>query len=514
MSDGARRAGDERFLICAPTGRDGSLTRTLLLKAGIAAASFRDLGELCDVATREGCAGLMLAEEVLAPRPLARLRKLLQAQDSWSDLPVLLFTARSSEVSPQLLAALGNVTLLERPLRPITMLSAANSALRGRFRQYAARAELLEQQRAVQLRDQFLAMLGHELRNPLAAIAMAAQLDESNADSPYRAIVARQAKHLTRLVDDLLDVSRVTSGKISLRRSTIDVRELLERSVALMRAVLAHQSVTLTLQLPEERLAVHGDPVRLEQVMGNLLTNAAKYTPPGGHVMLRAERDDGHVRIALEDDGVGIAPEMLPRVFDLFTQAEGTLDRAKGGMGIGLTLVRTLVELHDGEVAVASKGLGQGSVFTVRLPLTDTHPERAAGRRERGRDEERPQRVLVVEDNADSRELLQLGLERRGHTVSASADGLEGVEQALAQRPDAMLVDIGLPGLDGYEVAREVRSALGPSVYLVALTGYGQPDDRARALAAGFDLHLTKPVDLDELCALLAAPQRRDDVAH
>jgi CheY-like chemotaxis protein len=384
------------------------------------------------------------------------------------------------------------------------MRSAVLSALRARKRQYAARADLHEQQRAVRLRDQFLAMLGHELRNPLAAIAMAVKLDDANEGSLYRAIVERQTEHLTRLVDDLLDVSRVTSGKIVLRRVRVDVVELLRRCTSALGKGLEQQGLVLELTLPSQPVLVDGDAVRLEQMVTNLITNAAKYTQPGGHVWVSVSTAEGQARIVVRDDGVGIGAEMLPRVFDLFTQVESTLDRAQGGMGIGLTLVRSLVELHHGRVEAASAGLGQGSTFTVYLPTCLAHQTQQLPAHKPRSDAPKPaQHVLIVEDNADSRELLRMGLSRRGHRVSASADGIAGVEAALKERPQAMLVDIGLPGLDGYGVARRVRSALGRSIYLVALTGYGQPEDRVRALDAGFDVHLTKPVDVSELEDLL-----------
>lgn len=495
---------DERFLICAPTGRDASLTRTLLEKGGIHALVCSDVAELCARA-REGCAGLLLAEEVMVAPAITALREVLAAQESWSDLPILLFTARPSQLRAAPLFSLGNVTLLERPLRPLTMRSAVASALRARRRQYAGRAEILEQQRAIRQRDQFLAMLGHELRNPLAAITMAVKLDDSNEHSIYRAIVDRQSAHLSRLVDDLLDVARVTSGKIVLRSAPVNVVELVERSADAMSAILSAQHLTLELKLEERAIFVQGDAVRLEQVVANLINNAVKYTPAGGHVEVSVGGQAEEAVITVRDDGVGIRSDMLPRVFDLFTQVDGTLDRAKGGMGIGLTLVRSLVELHGGTIHADSAGLGLGSSFTVALP-------RCASAREAPRavpevqstPPRSAQHVLIVEDNADSRELLRMGLSRRGHQVSASADGIDGVETALKERPQAMLVDIGLPGLDGYGVARRVRSALGRSVYLIALTGYGQPEDRVRALDAGFDLHLTKPVDVAQLDELLA----------
>lgn len=508
---------EERFLILAPTGRDAALTASLLAKSGIASHLCRDMSELCARVEAEGALGAMVAEEALAGGGFSLLRKLVEAQESWSDFPVLVFSARQASHEPhpfitRVVEQLGNVTLLDRPLRPITMLSAANAALRARRRQYVARAELLAQQQAIRQRDQFLAMLGHELRNPLAAITMAIELHEENDSAAYRAIVQRQARHLGRLVDDLLDVARVTSGKITLQRAPLELREVVERAVQSLSAAVHAQRLTLRVRCGGPGSpAVHADAVRVEQLLVNLLTNAVKYTPAGGNIEIWIGQDRDQAVLRVRDSGVGIAHEMLPHVFDLFTQVSATIDRAKGGMGIGLTLVRSLVELHGGSVDAYSEGLGKGSTFTVRLPAL-APPAAAQQRREEDPGEHPAARcndVLIVEDNDDSRELLACMLSRLGHQVSTAADGLAGVESALSRRPDAVLVDIGLPGLDGYGVARKVRRALGAAVYLIALTGYGQPEDRARALEAGFDVHLTKPVDIAQLEQLLSRPEPR-----
>jgi signal transduction histidine kinase/CheY-like chemotaxis protein len=500
---------EERFLILAPTGRDAALTAALLAKAQLDHAVVGSLRELCQTLARDGAAALLIAEEVFAQESSTHLRELLGAQNAWSDLPILIFTStRGEPTAARLLASLGNVTFLDRPLRPVTMLSAAQAALRARRRQYAAREELNAQQRAVRERDQFLAMLGHELRNPLSAITMALNLDRDGPGNKYREIMRRQASHLGRLVDDLLDVSRVTSGKIALRRERVDVAALLQRCFASLGPALASHRAEL--QLGERSLLVDGDPVRLEQVIVNLLNNAIKYTPTAGRIAISLDAEDGDVVLRVRDDGVGISDDMLHRVFDLFTQAESSLDRAKGGMGIGLTLVRTLVQMHGGSVYVASGGLNQGTLFTVRLPRLGGSFTTAT-QETTGKIVTRRHDVLLIEDNEDSRELLSLLLGERGHRVCSAADGLSGVDAALAKRPDVMLVDIGLPGLDGYGVAKRVREAYGDAPYLVALTGYGQPEDRARALASGFDEHVTKPVDIKAIERLLAGvmPTRR-----
>jgi two-component system, sensor histidine kinase len=399
------------------------------------------------------------------------------------------------------LTRLGNVTVLERPVRTTTLISAVKAGLRARRRQYQVRTLLAQLENRVRERDQFLAMLGHELRNPLGAILMATEVmvrKDPEAMPRERAIVERQTRNLCRLVDDLLEVSRVTSGKIALHSAPVDLAELADRCVQSLRAHAREAAIDLTLDVGGGALFVEGDAVRLEQVVMNLLGNALKYTPSGGRVAVTVERTGEHVELRVADDGIGIDPEVLPRIFELFVQAEGNLDRASGGMGIGLTLVRALVALHGGSVSASSPGRGKGSEFTVVLPLsTAASPPREAPAAEHPPAERR--RVVIVEDNRDVREPLQILLDEAGHEVEVADDGERGVELIVSSRPDVALIDIGLPLLDGYEVARRVRQRLGGAVLLVALSGYGQPEDRRRALAAGFDAHLTKPVQIAAL---------------
>ncbi|WP_119154905.1 ATP-binding protein [Caldimonas tepidiphila] len=369
-------------------------------------------------------------------------------------------------------------------------------------REHAARIEAENANRA---KDEFLAMLGHELRNPLGAITAATQAlrhAAPPADASRRALelIARQTQHLAHLMDDLLDVSRAISGKIPLEREPLElaqaVRQLLQTLE--MAGLLKSHRVTLRLQ----EAWVDADPTRLDQVINNLVTNAVKYTPAGGTIEVDVRAEGNTALLQVRDNGVGMPETLVPRVFDLFVQGERTLDRSQGGLGIGLTLVRRLVELHGGVVSAESPGPQQGSTFTVRLPrLAAAPPSRAhmqslplqAGAR----------RVVIVEDNADALEALQMLLELGGHQVATAGDGEAGVQRILEQRPDIALVDIGLPGLDGYGVARRVREA-GHRGRLVALTGYGQQRDIELALEAGFDAHLVKPIDMDALDRLLA----------
>jgi PAS domain S-box-containing protein len=363
------------------------------------------------------------------------------------------------------------------------------------------------------LKDAFLAMLAHELRNPLAPIRNALhliRLDEHTLPPEIReswAIIDRQVTYLVRLVDDLLDVSRISEGKIQLQKEPLNLAQVVESAVESSQPLLTSRKHTLSVNMPAEELIVNGDPVRLVQVLTNLLNNAAKYTPEGGHVTLSVEREPARAVLRVRDTGMGIAPEILPRLFDLFTQSERTLDRSEGGLGIGLTLVRRLTELHGGVVEATSAGQGKGSEFVVRLPLAGSTPPRAALPREASAEVGMSRRILVVDDNRDGVRTLARLLEVLGHEVQSAEDGAEALEVAARYRPEVILLDIGLPGMDGYTVARQLRARPEfEGTVIVAVTGYGNPDDRQQSLQAGFNAHLVKPVDLEALKQLLAHP--------
>ncbi|HEX4439229.1 MAG TPA: ATP-binding protein [Thermoanaerobaculia bacterium] len=366
-------------------------------------------------------------------------------------------------------------------------------------------------------KDEFLAMLAHELRNPLAPIRNAAQvlklLGSPEVDQRWALdVIERQAQHLTRLVDDLLDVSRITQGKIALRREWVEVAAVVQRAVEETRSAVEERGHRLHVRVAPEPVRLEGDLTRLVQVVGNLLHNAAKYTPERGDVWLDAGEEDGRAVMRVRDDGIGLSAELLPHVFDLFTQADRSLDRSQGGLGIGLTLVRQLVELHGGEVEARSEGLGKGSEFIVRLPRVEP-AQPADGAPWPGSAAAPPQglRILVVEDHTDSAEMLAFLLRLEGHEVRTASDGPSAIEAAGATRPQVVLCDIGLPGMSGYEVAAKLRQTPeGSAARLIALSGYGQAEDRRRSREAGFDYHLTKPVEPDALLALLASLRDSD----
>jgi PAS domain S-box-containing protein len=357
-------------------------------------------------------------------------------------------------------------------------------------------------------KDEFLAMLSHELRNPLAAILNALASATLGQPQPPREveIALRQAEQLRRLVDDLLDVTRITRGSITLQKQGGSLVHIIERAVETAGALIDARGLRLSVELPAEPLPVEADPARLEQVFVNLLSNAAKYTEPGGHIYLVARRRVDRVGVLIRDTGIGIAPEMLPRIWDLFTQADQALDRAQGGLGVGLTVVRRLVELHGGSIEARSEGLGKGAEFEVTIPLSlGRTAETRVLAPTSSRASQTGTRILLVEDNRDAAEALSTLLERLGHCVRVVHDGTAAIAAAQCNAPDVMLVDIGLPDMDGYEVARRVRlEPILDQVVVAALTGYGQKEDRQRAIAAGFDYHLVKPVNAEVLKRMLS----------
>ena len=359
-------------------------------------------------------------------------------------------------------------------------------------------------------KDEFIAMLAHELRNPLAAINNAVALSrravgDEEARSWAVGVIDRQVENLTRLIDDLLDVSRIRTGKLRMRPRRVDASEVVRHALEAVRPFVESKRHALGAEVEPGPAWVEADPTRLEQVFVNLLTNAAKYTDEGGRVDVRAGREGGEFVARVSDNGVGIAPEMLPRVFDLFTQVEGSLDRAHGGLGIGLTLVRQLVAAHGGQVSAESEGNGRGSRFTVRLPLADDPPPAVAALATAPKGGAR--RVLVVDDSADSSRAMARLLRLDGHETRTADDGRTAVELARGFRPDVVLLDIRLPDIDGYEVAALLRAEPGLGrPLLIAVSGFGQDSDQDRARRAGFDRHVIKPVDLDLLRALVADP--------
>jgi signal transduction histidine kinase/ActR/RegA family two-component response regulator len=493
----------EQVLVWAPRGRDAALAVRLLERNGFSAKICPDVERLIEGLGDAGCA--LLTQEALTPAVREKLANALATQPPWSDFPFIVFAPRAGETMSGATGAwraLGNVTVLERPTQSRTLLSAVSAALRARRRQY-------EGKEAIQRRDQFLAMLGHELRNPLAAITLASDALNGGANGDgekQRGVIARQVRHLSRLVDDLLDVARVTTGKVTLQKQDLDLNEILQRAIQSAEASARLSSIDIWPHFWAEPLLVSGDVVRLEEVFNNLIGNAIRYSPQHSRVDITSWLDGGECVVEVKDTGIGIAPEMLKRVFDLFTQGAVALDRNETGLGIGLTLAKALIELHGGSIVAQSDGPGRGSAFSVRLPLAP-----AASSRHALAEEAQPAstplapQVLLIDDNTDLLEMTKEVLETFGCEVETASDGLTGLERLTSLWPSVAFIDIGLPGIDGYQVATEVRNKDHEQPWLVALTGYGQPEDKQRALAAGFDEHLTKPVTVEALRKALEA---------
>jgi signal transduction histidine kinase/ActR/RegA family two-component response regulator len=509
---------ERRVLILAPTKKDAILTSSLLGEHKIDGTICADVDAVVDELS-QGAAAILLAEEFISAVQIQPIVDAIASQAPWSDLPVLLVTGQGADSPAAALALqkLGNVTLVERPTRVTALLSTVRSALRARERQYQARDHLIEREQAAEAlkqadrrKDEFLATLAHELRNPLAPIRNSLQILRMTACNDPAAervceMMERQVNHMVRLVDDLMEVSRITRGLIELRKEETDLATVIRSAIETSKPLIEAGQHQLAIAIPREPIPLYGDAVRLGQVFANLLNNAAKYTDRGGQICLNAKCDGDEAVVSVRDNGIGISARILPVIFDMFMQANRATDRSQGGLGIGLTLVKSLVELHGGSISVHSEGLGQGSEFVVRLPIAvpQQHEQQQAPP---SRSSERlPQRrVLVVDDNEDAASSLGMLLKYLGTDVEVVHDGPTALSMIERYRPDVVLLDIGMPGMDGFEVARRIRERahLG-SVVLIALTGWGQAEDRSRTREAGFDHHLVKPADIAALQSVL-----------
>ena len=514
---------EEAVLILAPTAKDAAVCRKVLEEAGVDCAPCTDVADVC--AGIDGGAGMaLLSEEALTYDSLERLAQSIRRQPAWSDFPLLVLTEEGadSELVLRTLETLGNVTLLERPVRVPALVSAVRASLRARRRQHQIRNYLGESDRiaaalreADKRKDEFLAILAHELRNPLAPLrngleALRLKPHDREAAAWARALMERQVAQMVRLIDDLLDLSRVSRGRIELKKERSDVSSLIHGALEVCGSAVSAGGHTLTLDLPDEPLPLSCDPTRMVQVICNLISNAAKYTPTGGTIHVSARKQSGVIEISVRDTGVGIPADMLHRVFDMFTQVAQSLERSQGGLGIGLTLVKRLIEMHGGTVEARSAGRGKGSEFIVRLPehaganlppriaVLPEDPPVASARR-----------VLVADDNRDAADSLAFMLRAAGHEVRIAYDGQQALDLSQSFRPSLALIDIGMPRMNGYDCARRLREqAHGRDMTLIALTGWGQDRDRRRTTEAGFDCHLTKPVDIDTVTAALASVVR------
>ena len=516
----------ERVLVLAPTPADAALTRTIIADAGLACHVADDSSSLAHAVT-QGVGAILLTEEVITRGDNRELAQVLSSQPSWSEIPIILLVGvgADSAVTATALALLGNVTILERPVRVTTLVSALRTAIRARRRQYEVRNTLLEltnaeaalRAQSEQLRDsdrrkdEFLATLAHELRNPLAPIRNALQIiqlagNNGPAVEQARVMMERQLGQMVRLIDDLLDVSRISRGKFELRKERIDLAAAIKSAVDTAQPLIDAAGHRLTVTMSPRPIYLDADPVRLAQVFSNLLNNAAKYMERGGRIWLTVTPGDDEVVVSVRDTGIGIPAEALPNIFDMFSQVDHSLEKAQGGLGIGLTLVKQLLEMHGGRIEARSDGPNKGAEFIAHLPIV-----KAAGSSERTESAAQPRghaptcRILVADDNRDAAESMSTVLRLMGNEVRTVHDGLQAVEEAAAFRPDMVLLDIGMPRLNGYDAARRIRAQRwGKSIMVVAMTGWGQDEDKRRAAEAGFDRHFTKPVNPDDLEQLIA----------
>ena len=498
---------DRRVLIFPPGRRDGEVTRNLLTHAGLTCCVCSDAPSLADE-MHCGVSVLVLTDAVLSAPKLELVLAVLARQPPWSDLPtILLCRPEQTKLSARMIARFTNVTLLDRPTSSRTLLSAVQAAHRARLRQYEMREQLKALENAENAlraadrrKDEFLAMLAHELRNPLAPIRNASELlARLRTENPQlrmtAEIVKRQITQLSRLVDDLLDISRITQGRIELQQRPIELSTVITSAIETVEPLIREKRHKIVLSMTEEVLCVQGDHARLVQCISNILTNSAKYTDAGGEIHVDVREEQGFGLVSISDNGIGISPELLPQIFDLFVQSQRSLDRSQGGLGIGLSVVHRLIEMHGGNVHAFSDGPGLGARFEVRLPLI----EKASDETEEQAVMAGPaRRILIVDDNADAADSLAMMLNLTGHTAEAVYGSTQALAHVAEFQPEVILLDIGLPGMDGYEVARRLR-ATGNMARIVALTGYGQSEDVERGKRAGFDAHLIKPVDLQSL---------------
>ncbi len=449
------------------------------------------------------------------------LAELMRGTERTRRVPIIFLTAGTADQQRQFRGyEAGAVDFIQKPIEPDVLKSKAEVFIEL-FHQRQEIARLLEESRgqaaalqeADRRKDEFLATLAHELRNPLAPLRNGLQvlkLAEGDVErtTAARELMERQLSHMVRLVDDLLDISRISQGKFELKRDRVSVSSVVEAAIEASRPTLEAGGHSFTLSLPNQPLLLNADPTRVAQMVSNLLTNAGKYTPDGGRIELSVFADDTDVFFRVKDTGVGIPSEMLPRVFEIFTQVGRTLDRAQGGLGIGLALVKQLVDMHSGSISAESEGVGRGSTFTIRLP----HDSRKAGVVESLASHSKvttpatldSRRVLIVDDNIDGAESMATLLELSGHTTRTAHSGPDALEAVRDFRPEVVFLDIGLPGMDGYEVAQRIRAeSQVERPMLIALTGWGSHDDRERSRNAGFDHHMTKPIELAQLEQIL-----------
>lgn len=517
---------EDRVLLLTPTGRDALLTQKILGEVGISSSICGSIEDLCRK-IESGAGAVLMTEEALNQYAIRCLLQALNKQPAWSDIPVILF-ATNSESAGVLLNLLGqraNIIVLERPINISVVTGAVRSALRARHRQYQTKNLLIELEEADRQKDLFLATISHELRTPLngilgwAGLLRGGNLDE---DTIVRGLanIERNARSQSQLIEDILDMSRIIRGKLRLNPEPFELTSAINAAIDILRPAAQGKKISLETVLDPQAGMISGDPGRFQQIIWNLLSNAIKFTPEGGRVEIQLLRDNDRITIQVSDTGKGISADFLPHVFDYFRQADNTITRNYGGLGLGLAIVRHLVELHGGTVQALSAGIGKGATFIVTLPIaltSDANATSASAAQNHPADEKPPRlasftalkgyTILVVDDAADTRELMTEALWQYGAKIITSASVTEALAILERQHIDLLISDIEMPNRDGYSLIREVRAKEREQekrLPAVALTAHARAIDRQRALSAGYDRHVAKPVEITELLEVIA----------
>lgn len=524
---------EERVIIIAPVGQDAAAIAEMLGGQGYQTEVAMSLAEIGEKLADAGA--LLLTDEALEIPRISELLETLKAQPPWSELPLIMLTTGGESQQLKLLEliaeAAGGLTLLERPMSSATLLRSVQVALRSRRRQYQVRDLLIreqlmraESQAANRIKDEFLATVSHELRTPLNAILGWATLlrrDQLNETTVTRAIevIERNARAQAQLIEDLLDISRMISGKLRLNTKPIELVSVIRAAVDSIQLAAEAKGVHLEMILDVQADRTAGDADRLQQVVWNLLSNAVKFTPHGGRVRIKLERIASHAQIVVSDTGIGISSEFLPHVFELFRQADGSITKPQGGLGLGLAIARQLIEMHGGTLSAASAGEGHGASFTMSIPIvavqaaspTTVDSTADATRHSKSYGTQVSSlsglRIMAVDDEVDTRDMIRAVLEEVGANVLTAGSAKEALETFPGWKPDVLICDIGMPGEDGYALIRKVRKAEaeeGRNTPAIALTGYARVEDRVRALAAGFQMFIPKPVEANELLTTVA----------
>ena len=516
---------ENRVLVLMPTGRDAALICATFKKVGLAAEECADADDLI-AQIKAGAGAVLLAEEALERGTLERFSQVFDAQPVWSDLPVVLFAgnAQNAEILSATVGTRFNATIVERPIRIPMLISAARGALRARDRQYQSRNLLNQLEESDRQKDLFLATLSHELRTPLNSILGWIQLLRSNSATTDAnrglEVIERNAKAQAEIISDILFVSQIITGKLSLEFEPVNLISVVREAVEIMLPSIETKPIEIRTFFETDDAPIKGNADRLKQVFWNILSNAVKFTPPHGRIDVRVKTAGANVEVEISDSGQGIEPDFLPHIFERFRQADSSYTRKFGGLGLGLAIVRHLVEIHGGQVSVRSSGANLGASFFVTLPVLEIDASQSAQKTSKSAETipadilPKGVRILLVEDNTDSREMLKVLFEQLSVEIDAVSSVAEAMSAINQNKPDVLISDIGMPGEDGYELIRRIRKLppeKGGRVPAIALTGYASFQDRELALRAGYQEHFSKPIDIDGLVDLVGKLLEREN---